>query len=115
MNYIADLQKIEKKIEVLDETSCDTLEEANQCLIKYDELRDEIILIIKNVLKDSNCPIPIRKRVYNKAIQILTNHIGNVDDIQKYGSILTGFLNDGIINENQLNHFYDTLDIGRWK
>ena len=49
MNYIADLQKIEQKIEVLDETSCDTLGDANQCLIKYDELKDEIILIIKNV------------------------------------------------------------------
>lgn len=115
MDYIDDLHRIEQDLSVLDNTSYDTIEEANHCLIKYDELKDDIILIIKRALNDFSCSFSTQERIYNQAIQVLTNHIGSADDIQKYGNILESIQNDGMITKEQLNHFYDNLDIGRWK
>ncbi|SUB88446.1 Uncharacterised protein [Porphyromonas macacae] len=115
MDYINDLHRIEQDLSILDNTSYDTIEEANHCLIKYDKLKDDIILIIKRVLNDFSCSFSTKERIYNQAIQVLTNHLGSADDIQKYGNILECFQNDGMITKEQLNHFYDNLDIGRWR
>lgn len=115
MDYINDLNRIKQNLSALDETSYDTIEEANHYLIKYDELKDNIILIIKRALNDISCSISTQERIYNQAIQILTNYIGSADDIQKFGDILNSFQNNGMITKEQLNHFYDNLDIGRWR
>lgn len=115
MDYLIDLHRIEQVLSILDNTSYNTIEEANDCLIKYDKLKDDIMLIIKQVLGDFSSSSLVRECVYNKAIQILTNHIGSADDIQKYGSQLDFFYNQGRITEQQLKLFYDKLDIGRWR
>jgi hypothetical protein len=115
MDYINDLYGIEQSLLVLDDTSCDTIEEANNCLIKYDNLKDDIISVIKRVLEDFSISVMTRESVYSEAIRILTNYIGSADDIQKYGSILESFQHEGKITKQQLNSFCDNLDIGRWR
>lgn len=115
MDYFSNLNRIEQVLSVLDNTSYDTIEEANNCLIKYDELKDNVITIINQMLNDFSNSSSTKECVYNKAIQILTNHIGSADDIQKYGSLLESFYNEGRITKQQLNLFYNRLDIGRWR
>lgn len=115
MDYLIDLHKIEKALSILDNTSYDTIEEANSCLVQYDKLKDEIILIIRQVLDDSKIPDLIKDSVYNRAIQLLTNHIGSVDDILKYGSLVEAFYDEGKITKKQLILFHEKLDIGRWR
>ncbi len=115
MDYINDLHRIEQGLSVLNGTSYDTIEEANNCLIKYDEFKDDIMRIIGRVLSDRSCSISTQEKIYAQSIQILTNHIGSVDDIQKYGAILENFQKDGMITKEQLSLFYDYLDIGRWR
>ena len=115
MDYFSNLHRIEQVLSVLDNTSYDTIEEANNCLIKYDELKDNVITIINQMLNDFSNSSSTKECVYNNAIQILTNHIGSADDIQKYGSLLESFYNEGRITKQQLNLFYNRLDIGRWR
>jgi hypothetical protein len=115
MNYLNDLHRIEQVLSELDNTSYDTIEEANDCLIKYDKLKDDIISIIEQALDDLNSSVIIKDSVYNQAIHILTHHIGSADDIQKYGNILEFFHNEGKITKQQINSFFDNLDVGRWR
>jgi hypothetical protein len=115
MDYLSDLHKIEQTLLALDDISCDTIEEANMCLIKYDSLKDDIISVIKRLLEDFSISVMYRECVYDEAIRILINYIGSADDIQKYGSMLDSFHNENKITKQQLNSFCDSLDIGRWR
>ena len=70
MDYFSNLHRIEQVLSVLDNTSYDTIEEANNCLIKYDELKDNVITIINQMLNDFSNSSSTKECVYNKAIQI---------------------------------------------
>jgi Na+/phosphate symporter len=115
MDYLNDLHGIEKVLLALDRTAYDTIEDANNCLIKYDSLKDDVISIIKQVIENFSISITTKESVSNEAIRILTNHIGNADDIQKYGNILESFHHEGKLTKQQLSSFSDNLDIGRWR
>jgi hypothetical protein len=52
MDYLNELHRIGNALSELDNTVCDTIEEANDCLIKYDKLKGEIISTIKQALED---------------------------------------------------------------
>ena len=112
MNYWEELQKIEETFLTLDNSVCDTLEEANNCLIKYDKLKDDIMLIVKQVVENH---IVTEENIYREAIRILTSHIGSADDIQKYGEILESFYRENKLTDWQRQFFYENLDIGRWR
>lgn len=114
MDYNERLQKIDQALSVLDNTSYNTIEEANRCLIKYDKLKDDVIQLVKQLLEDSSKSEFIKGNIFNRAIQILTNHIGSSDDIVKYGDILESFFKEGQVSKEQLNFFYEKLDTGRW-
>jgi hypothetical protein len=115
MDYLSNLHGIEQTLLALYDTSCDTIEEANNCLIKYDNLKDDVMSVINQVLGDVNISVMSRESVYDEAIRILTDYTGSADDIQKYGSILESFHSENKITKQQLNSFYDNLDTGRWR
>ena len=55
-----------------------------------------------------------KEEVYVNGIRVLTNYIGNADDVQKYGKELENILGDTKMMKAQLDFFYNSLDIGRW-
>ena len=115
MNYFDELYKTEKSLSVLDNTAYKTIEEANDCVLQYGKLKDNIISIIKQLLKDFSVSVAVKEQIYDKAIWMLANHIGDADDTQKYGNIIKSFHNEGKITEQQLNYFFNNLNIGRWQ
>ena len=98
MDYIKQLCKIKKSLSTLDSTPCNTIEEAKLCLTKYDKLKDDIIKVIASVSNDSMLSNQDKEEVYVNGIRVLTNYIGNADDVQKYGKALKkysrGYKND---------------------
>ncbi|MDE5996841.1 MAG: hypothetical protein K2G77_01375 [Muribaculaceae bacterium] len=115
MDYIEELHRIEQEFSLLDDKSYNTIEEANRCLIKYDELLDHLVLIIKQALNDGGCSISLKDRIVKKASELLGSHIGSADDMKKYGDSFDDFHIKGLITYNQLHYFRDNLDIGRWR
>jgi hypothetical protein len=113
--YYNDLHEIEKSFFALDNTAYKTIEEANDCLTQYDKLKDDILSIIKQILKDFSISVAVKEQIYNKAVLMLANHIGDAVDTQKYGNILKSFHSEGKITEQQLNSFFNNLNIGRWQ
>ena len=114
MDYIKQLCKIKKFLSTLDSTPCNTIEEAKLCLTKYDKLKDDIIKVIASVSNDSMLSNQDKEEVYVNGIRVLTNYIGNADDVQKYGKALENILGDTKMMKAQLDFFYNSLDIGRW-
>lgn len=114
MDYIKQLCKIKKSLSTLDSTPCNTIEEAKLCLTKYDKLKDDIIKVIASVSNDSMLSNQDKEEVYVNGIRVLTNYIGNADDVQKYGKELEHILGDTKMMKAQLDFFYNSLDIGRW-
>jgi hypothetical protein len=109
-DYLTDLHCIETDLLALDNTAYGTIEEANTCLIKYDQIKDDIISIIEQMIKKGR----VKENVYKEAIRLLTNHIGSADDIQKYGTVLESFHKKGKLTAQELQLFYENLNIGRW-
>ena len=104
MDYIKQLCKIKKSLSTLDSTPCNTIEEA----------KDDIIKVIASVSNDSMLSNQDKEEVYVNGIRVLTNYIGNADDVQKYGKALENILGDTKMMKAQLDFFYNSLDIGRW-
>ena len=110
---IIDLHRIEKVLLSLDNTAYDTIEEADNSLIQYGILKDEIVSIIKQVIENFSISFTIKENIYKEAIRILANHIGSAKDMRKYGSILESFHNEGKLTEQQLNSFYDNFEFAK--
>ena len=115
MKYFSDLFEIEKSLFVLDNTAYKTIEEVNDCVTQYEKLKDNLMLIVMQALEDFGIPVEIKEQIYNKSVLVLANHIGSADDVQKYGSIINFFHREGKITEQQLNFFFNNLNIGRWQ
>ena len=115
MKYFNDLHEIEKSFFALDNTAYNTIAEANDCLTQYDKLKDKIISIAKQALKDFGISVELKEQIYNKSVLMLANHIGSADDIQKYGNIFKSFHHEGKITDEQLKIFLNNLNIGRWQ
>ncbi len=113
--YLVKLHEIEAGLSVLDNMSCDTLEEANDCVRKYDEYKDKIILIVRQLMCSDSMSVADKELVYNEAVRILADRVGSADDAQKYGEVLETLRNENKLTEQQLRLFYDSISTGRWR
>ncbi len=114
-SYLVKLHEIEAGLSVLDNMSCDTIEEANNCVIKYEEYKDKIILVIRQLMYCSSMSVTDKELVYNEAVRIVADRIGSADDAQKYGEVMETLRNENKLTEQQLRLFYDSINTGRWR
>lgn len=113
--YIENIGRINDELEVLDNLSYDTVEEAKNSIVKYDSLLDGLMKLIIGIVEEDNLS-PIEKdELFLKSVRILSSYIGNAEDGQKYEAIFNGLYNSERINNSQLTFFNENLNLGRWR
>jgi hypothetical protein len=113
--YIKDITRIKNELNILDNNSYDTVEEAKLSIFKYDSLLDSLIDLISNIIEEDDFSAHDKEELFVKAVSILSNYIGSAEDAQKYQSVFNNLYENKKITKTQLLLFYENLNLGRWE
>jgi hypothetical protein len=114
MDYLNKINEIEKSMQEKNKIIFETIEEANENMLKYETLMDEIINVITNLLKNNEIEQKTKEIICTQALILLANNIGCANYDEKYGNIIDKLFTENKITEKQFNIFNENLNLGRW-
>lgn len=115
MKYSKNIKIISEKFNLIYNTPCETIQEAEILSKKIEKLMYALQSLIMKIVDDNKMPAYEKNIVCSETLVLLANQIGCSLDEEKYGTFIENLFNENKITKLDVDIFYNNLNTGRWK